>query len=232
MNILTVFIKLCHHYFDILIYINNLIDSHFFAKTFKFFNFLKILNLTVCVIVLILAIFILVYPNIPELHAKKFPIQEVVIEKNEAIETIPTVEIPKKTAPKLPKENRIVISRIKVNALIVEGKNEKALDKGMWRIPFSSTPDQGGNTVITGHRFLYTSGPNTLFYLNNVRIKDDKVIYWKGKKYTYKVYSIKEYSPDHYEIEFNTKEPILTLYTCTPLWTSLRRLVVRASLIE
>ena len=37
---------------------------------------------------------------------------------------------------------------------------------------------------------------------------------------------------DQIEIENNTNESILTLYTCFPLWTSVKRLVVRAKLID
>ena len=49
--------------------------------------------------------------------------------------------------------NRVIITKIGVNAPIVESKSaEYGLSKGSWRIPESSTPDKGGNTVITGHR--------------------------------------------------------------------------------
>ena len=62
--------------------------------------------------------------------------------------------------------NRVIIPKIGVNAPIVESSNaEYGLSRGAWRIPESSTPNMGGNTVITGHRFKYLPPHNLTFYL-------------------------------------------------------------------
>lgn len=124
--------------------------------------------------------------------------------------------------------NILVIPQIGVDAEILEGGNVSVLNRGLWRRPRTGTPEKGGNTVITGHRFLYTNGPNTFYALDKMKIGDRFLIFWNGAEYDYEVEDIRTVTPDRVEIERDTKEDIVTLYTCTPLWTSQNRLVVRA----
>ena len=53
---------------------------------------------------------------------------------------------------------------------------------------------------------------------------------WEDKEYDYKVTSIREVPPTAIEIEAPTDANIVTLYTCTPLWSAKNRLVVVAEL--
>lgn len=135
-----------------------------------------------------------------------------------------------KDLPQIPAENMLVIPKIYVNAPIVEGDDESVLMKGMWHRPTSSSPEKEGNTVIAGHRNLYINGPHTLYHLNKVEINDLVLIYWQGKEYVYKVYEITEVSSEEIGIEFNTKDPIITLFSCTQEWESENRLVVKGLL--
>lgn len=127
--------------------------------------------------------------------------------------------------------NILVIPQIGVDAEILEGSSASVLNRGLWRRPRTGTPEKGGNTVITGHRFLYTNGPNTFYALDKMRIGDRFLIFWNGEEYDYEVEDIRTVTSDRVEIERNTKDDIVTLYTCTPLWTSKNRLVVRAKRI-
>ncbi len=131
-----------------------------------------------------------------------------------------------------PKENTLVIPKIGVDTTIMEGESEKTLDKGIWHRPQTSTPDKGGNTVLAGHRYMYTSGPHTLFYLDKVQVGNKIIVYWNRNEYDYEVTEVKEVPPTATEIEDNTDESMLTIYTCTPVYTTLRRLVVTAKLIN
>jgi len=129
--------------------------------------------------------------------------------------------------------NRLVIPTIGVHIGIVEGSDESVLYRGAWRRPNTSTPDQGGNTVITGHRFHYIPPNNRTFYNLNKLKKDTKVfVFWDEKEYIYQVYDKFLVQPEQTEIEDPMDENILTLYTCHPLWTADQRLVVRAKLLE
>ena len=128
--------------------------------------------------------------------------------------------------------NRLVIPTIGVYIGVVEGNDDSVLFRGAWRRPNTSTPDKGGNTVITGHRFHYVPPNNKTFYnLNKVEEGAKVFVIWEGDEYIYEVYDIFIVEPNQIEIERNTNENILTLYTCHPLWTARQRLVVRAELI-
>lgn len=129
--------------------------------------------------------------------------------------------------------NRLVIPSIGVHIGVVEGSDESVLYRGAWRRPNSSTPDQGGNTVITGHRFHYIPPNNKTFYNLNKLQKNAKVfVFWNEKEYIYEVYDTFIVQPEQTEIEGPMDGNILTLYTCHPLWTADKRLVVRAKLLE
>lgn len=130
-------------------------------------------------------------------------------------------------------ENRLSINEIFVDGLIHEGEDaETTLHKGLWRRPKSSTPDKGGNTVIVAHRFLFTDGPNTFYHLPKIEPGDELNLVWGGKNYSYLVTETKIVSADTTDIEKNTPDDRLTLYTCTPLWSSHERFVVVAKPIQ
>jgi LPXTG-site transpeptidase (sortase) family protein len=128
-------------------------------------------------------------------------------------------------------KNILTISSIGVQSEILEGVNEETLEHGLWRRPNTSTPALGGNTVIAAHRYKYTTGSNTFYNLDKVAVGDQIFLTWQGKNYTYEVYSTKIVSSTETSIEGKTESPILTLYTCTPLWSSTNRLVVQARLL-
>src|SRR3989338_53818 len=100
-----------------------------------------------------------------------------------------------------------------------------------WKLPYTSTPDKGGNTVIGCHRYLYTSGSRTCFNLDKVKTGDEIVVEWKGVRYDYRVREIKIVQPDDVSVLNATREPVLTVFTCTPKFTSKLRLVVIADLV-
>lgn len=125
---------------------------------------------------------------------------------------------------------RLYVDKIGIDAEIFEGKGEDTLLKGVWHLPHTSTPDKGGNTVLTAHRYMETSGPKTFYLLNKIEVGDEITVHWKGKVYVYEVFEIFIAKPNRLDVEHNTADPILTLYTCTPLWSSTDRIVVKAAL--
>jgi len=129
-----------------------------------------------------------------------------------------------------PTENRLVIPGIHLDEEVFNSADSAILSLGPWRRPHTSTPDMGGNTVIVGHRFSY-SDPATFFHLDKVKIGDNFGIWWEGQEYLYKVFQTKIVDPSYIQIEAPTDFPIVTIYTCTPVWTATQRLVVRGTLI-
>lgn len=130
-------------------------------------------------------------------------------------------------------DNRLLIPKIGVDAPIVEAPDERGLDSGAWRLPKSSTPDQGGNMVVTGHRFKYLPPNNLTFYLfDKLTAGDEIIVWWQKQKYLYTVSSIKIIEPTDFSILQPTKEPTLTMFTCHPLFSQSKRLAVIAKISQ
>lgn len=136
------------------------------------------------------------------------------------------------TGQPIPDNNTLVIPAIGITGEVHEGTSSKTLLKGIWHRPGSSTPDKGGNTVLTAHRFMYTFGQNTFYHLDKLKEGDVITVYWNRAEYRYKVNSQRVVTPNATAIEQPTVTPTLTLYTCTPLWTSKNRLIVQADLVS
>lgn len=131
-----------------------------------------------------------------------------------------------------PEDNTLLIPGIQVDHRVVEGGDISVLAAdGVWRRPQTSTPDQGGNTVMVAHRFSY-SDPATFYHLDKMETGERFAVWWEQKEYVYEVFDISIVQPTAIEIEGPTDEPIVTLYTCTPVWTATERLVVKARLVN
>lgn len=129
--------------------------------------------------------------------------------------------------------NRLIIPKIGVNAPIIESADENyGLDRGVWRLPKSSTPEEQGNMIITGHRFKYLPPSNLTFYLFHKLEKGDIAsVIWEGKIYYYRIKEIKIVNADDVSILKQSDKPILTMYTCDPIYSTKNRLTVIGELI-
>lgn len=188
-------------------------------KINKLYSFLYYGNNVLYVLCVCLALFLVGMPFVPNA-------QYYINKSTGVLQQTKNAEIQNDIIPKV---NTLVIPSIGVNTEILEGKDAKTLDKGIWRRPKTSTPDKGSNTVFTGHRFMYTSGPKTFYHFDKLNKNDVIFVYWEGKKYTYSIQDILIVKPTDGWVEAPTDEPVLTLYTCTPLWTSKQRLVIKAT---
>ncbi|MEA1962969.1 MAG: sortase [Patescibacteria group bacterium] len=130
--------------------------------------------------------------------------------------------------------NRVIIKKIGVNAPIVESSSsEYGLSRGAWHIPKTSSPDKGGNTVITGHRFKYLPPNNLTFYLfHKLEIGDIILVIWQEKDYFYRIKEIKIVHDTDLSILNPTKKSTLTMFTCHPIYSAEKRLVVIGELID
>jgi len=129
--------------------------------------------------------------------------------------------------------NSLIIPAMMLDQPTLEGPESNWFDllyKGIWRWPGSSTPDKGGNTVFLAHRFSYTGPHGAFYYLDKLKTGDDIGVIWNGKTYTYNVISSQTVPPTDTAIENNTSDAQITLFTCTPLWHPVNRLVVVAKL--
>lgn len=125
--------------------------------------------------------------------------------------------------------NHLVIPKLQLDEKIHEGTAPETAHLGAWRRPQTSTPGQGNNTVIVGHRFTY-DGPSIFYHLDKLKPDDEMLVVYGGKLYLYKVDESKIVSPDTVDVEAPTDSELLTIYTCHPLWSVKQRLVVTAKL--
>ncbi|MBT5823736.1 sortase [Candidatus Peregrinibacteria bacterium] len=152
-----------------------------------------------------------------------------------------------------PFENRLEIPSINVNSRIVEpefgldsliGQDWNALEdqirssllNGLVHYPGTALPGDKGNVFITGHSsnvFWEKSDYNTVFaLLPKIEEGDDIFVSYDQNDFHYRVISKKEVTPKEVGILEQGDGKIMTLMTCTPVGTVLRRLVVTAELIE
>lgn len=132
-----------------------------------------------------------------------------------------------------PQQNLVVIPKIGVTIDIVEGLDGKsALRQGAWRLPGTSTPERGGNTVVAAHRYLFRPPSSRTFYnLDKLTTGDIINVAWQGQVYVYRVRDVRVVQPYQVEILADTADTVITLFTCAPLFTSKQRLVVVAEKI-
>ena len=199
---------------------------------------LKALVYTLELLAVGLLIYIIILPFYPSLKYKieydNAEIKKEAQNLNKAKETLQSYKNNFPGADYSVSPNRLIIGKIGVNAPIVESKNsDYGLSKGSWLVPDTSTPDKGGNTVITGHRFKYLPPNNLTFYLLDKLEKDDIIsVIWQEKNYYYQVMKTKIVAADDLSILKPTASSTLTLYTCDPIYSTKNRLVVIAELLD
>ncbi len=124
------------------------------------------------------------------------------------------------------------IPSIGVKIPIIEASTEKALERGAWLLPQTSTPDKLKNTVLAAHRYKYRPPHKETFYLLDKVQKGDKLfVAWNGEDYEYTVTSIFVAPPTFVEVLKETKKPTLTLITCHPLFSDKERLIVQGEIL-
>lgn len=184
---------------------------------------LRKVNNVLSVAVILICLYIITYPLLPQMafwYKNIFGVSTQLVKDGKNT-----------TKSNYPEQNTLVVPTLNMQELVYEGNTDDILKLGVWRRPMSSTPDKQSNTVLAGHRFTY-SDPAVFYHLDKIKQGDEIILYWQKKKYIYRTASIKEVPPTAGEVELPTKDPVLTMYTCAPLWSLKNRLVVQANLIE
>lgn len=179
-------------------------------------------NNLLVVLIIIVNLYTVSFPFLPQLW---FAVQSHGDTTNKLQKQIHTKPTPQDVAG-----TRVIIPKMQLDETIHEVKSTKSIRNDIWRRPNTSTPDKGGNTVLVGHRFTYTNPNGVLYHLDKLAVGDEVGVTWQNKRYVYKVETIKTTGPRDTEVEAASPQPQLTLYTCTPLWSPTKRLVVVATL--
>lgn len=141
--------------------------------------------------------------------------------------TVTIVTTPERGEP----VSRIRIPALDVDKVLVGGVDAESLKKGPGLFPMSPLPGQLGNVAIAGHRTTYGAPFEDL---DKIAVGDEIIFETPAGTRTYRVHK-KPYNvfPSNVEV-VATKDPLratLTLVTCTPKYTSWKRLIVEAELI-
>ncbi|MCC7196758.1 class D sortase [Candidatus Peregrinibacteria bacterium] len=150
-----------------------------------------------------------------------------------------------------PPDDRIIIPGINKNVPIVNVKTEnlikrdwgalekdiqESLQNGVVHYPGTAYPGMNGNVVITGHSSYFVWDPgrfkDVFALLHEVSVGDKIIIYYQQKKYIYQVYEKTIVTPDKVDILTQDGTNKLTLITCTPIGTNLKRLVLIAKPVD
>ncbi len=138
-------------------------------------------------------------------------------------------------------EFSIVIPKIGANANIIANVNPaneseylEALKRGVAHAAGTAFPGEGGHIFLFAHStdYIWNVGTyNAVFYLLYKLEKNDEInLFFKGQRYVYKVVDKRIVDPSEVEyITRKTNNEFLTLQTCWPPGTTLKRQLVFAT---
>jgi len=133
-------------------------------------------------------------------------------------------------------QNMLKIDKVGLNAPVAWNVEEdniiEQLKSGVAHYKGTSLPGEGGNIFIVGHSsnyFWVSSDYNSVFALLDKLSPGDRIeLSTNDKNYIYEVKSTNVVSPDEVQVLQNTEKETLSLMTCWPIGTSLKRLVVQS----
>lgn len=135
----------------------------------------------------------------------------------------------------------IVIPKIMANAKVIANVDwrdsqeyQRALTKGVAHAGGSALPGEGGNVFLFAHSgvdFFEATRYNAVFYLVNKLEKGDEIdIFYQKRKFTYKISEKKTVGPEEIGyLDGDAGGKTLTLMTCWPPGTTLKRMIVTAT---
>lgn len=146
---------------------------------------------------------------------------------------------PTTTPPPINPDFNIYIPRLKANAPVVKNVDpansvvyQSALSQGVAHAAGSALPNQSGNVFIFAHsagNWYQANRYNAIFYLlNKLKPTDKIVITYQGNPRNYSVTDSKIVAASDVSYMQNTPQDQLTLMTCWPPGTTLKRLIVTA----
>ncbi|MBI3335943.1 sortase [Candidatus Peregrinibacteria bacterium] len=151
-----------------------------------------------------------------------------------------------------PPDDRLIIPALNLNVPIVIPSNasllvedwdqleidiQKALEDGVVHYPGTARPGQAGNFFLTGHSSYYpwaTGAFKSVFArLPELTVGDEYWVYYGGDRHRYIIREKNEVRPSMVSVlDQPTDKRLSTLMTCTPVGTTLRRLVLKAQELD
>lgn len=174
------------------------------------------------------------YPSLTHLWAKRIQTR---LERTFQTHSVEEVEAYRKKEIK-PGEalTKLIIPRLGVTTIVVEGTSGNALRAGAGHYEGTPLPGEPGNVAIAGHR---TGFGQPFRNIDKLKQGDEIVLETPLGRYTYKVVGPFDGHPNpwvtfptDFTVLTPTPDASLTLTTCDPPHTSTNRLIVRAMLVK
>lgn len=190
--------------------------------------------ITAGVVVLLFVLYGLVGTNVAEARSqdhlrKAFSIIGTAPSDSPAIESssggVKALGLPE--APPSGAVAHLVIPKIGVDKIVVEGVELADLQKGPGHYPRTPLPGEPGNAAIAGHRTTYGA---PFYRLNELARGDDIFVTTAAGKFRYQVTDSRVVSPNDVSVLDATPDNRLTLTTCNPRFSATQRLVVMSKL--
>ncbi len=158
---------------------------------------------------------------------------------------LPTVKVAVPEAKTVPtsEDNQLIIPKLNITVPVSwqigpsESAMLDALKNSVIQLSGTANPGEVGNVFIAGHSSSYwwdKSQHYPTVFANLARLTgDDKIVlHYKQHEYVYAVTGQKVVAPTDTSVLNATNTPTLSLMTCTPTGTALKRLVITAKQVE
>lgn len=118
--------------------------------------------------------------------------------------------------------NRLYIPQLNVDVAVEQGSDAvSALEGNAWhRNPQNGDPVKGGNFALSASRFNFgitpvqTKSLSPFYHIDQLQVGDELFIDWEGKRYVYEISHKSTADQNASDLESDSKESKLTLYSC------------------
>ncbi len=162
---------------------------------------------------------------ISQLPGSSFPPEALPDALGVDVQSVPALP-PPTPGPQSP--TRLVIGKLSIDWPIVEGDGWEELKRGVGHHVGSVNPGERGNMVLSGHDDVFGEVFRDIGKLEN---GDEIVVYAGGHAYRYAVRAKRVVSPSEVSVLAPTREPVVTLITCTPYGVDNMRQIVIGQLV-
>jgi sortase A len=122
---------------------------------------------------------------------------------------------------------RLMIARIGLNDLVVQGTDSGSLEKGPGHYPSTALPGMGRTVAIAGHRTTYLA---PFRHIDALKPGDPITLQMPYGRFVYTVQFHRIVSPEAWWVTRNVGYDRLVLSACNPLYSAAQRIVVFARL--
>jgi sortase A len=122
---------------------------------------------------------------------------------------------------------RIIVPRMDLNAVFVQGTDTSSLQKGPGHYPETPFPGQGGTVGIAGHRTAYLA---PFRHIDSMQMGDPITLEMPYGTFIYRVEKIEIVDPSQVGIVHPVDHERLVLTACHPLYSAAERYAVFARL--